>query len=115
MSEISCIRGLLTRAGASVKVADNYILMVPRLFGLVNTFYCIIQDTHVCCAIIRELIITNISKPCFVLYYFVELLSKVPTTNKMEIPKKVRVKLCMENVLYGFENAHGGDFHASVF
>lgn len=32
---------------ASVKVADNYILMVPRLFGLVNTFYCIIQDTRV--------------------------------------------------------------------
>ena len=59
---------LLTRAGASVKVADNYILMVSRLFGLVNTFYCIIQDTHVCCAIIRELIIT-----CPVLFYTILL------------------------------------------
>ena len=66
-----------------------------------------------CCAIIRELIHRNL--PCFVLYNYVELLSKVPTTNKLEIPKKVRVRLCMENVLYGFENAHGGDFHASVF
>ena len=104
-------QGLLTRTGASEKVADNYILMVSRLFGLVNTFYCIIQDTRVLCNNKRA----HHNLPSFVLYNSVELLSKVPTTNKLEIPKKVRVKLCMENVLYGFENAHGGDFHASVF